>query len=92
MSYSYKRPTRTMTPRHGWPVGLGISKEQRDIIRTSLSRAELENLPASERVEILMRNKEAEARRTDAFWNAVSGFATVAVPLATFLGFKAFSK
>ena len=88
MSYSYKQATRTMTPRHGWPVGLGISKEQRDVIRRSLTPDELQSLPASERVEILMRNKEAEARRRDAFWNAVSGFATVAVPLATFLGFK----
>lgn len=71
---------------------LGLNKQQEKSLVTSITDEDLRSLPTDKRIDVLLRHKEIQAQRTNAFWNAVSGFASVVVPLATFLGISAFRK
>ena len=52
----------------------------------TVSPEEMRALTPSERMDFLLRHREAKATETSAKWDAVSAFATAIIPLAAFLG------
>lgn len=50
----------------------------------------LKQLDAATKVDLLLRHAEFEARKKEAFWNALQAFATAALPIAAFLGITTF--
>lgn len=64
---------------------LGVTKEQQKIL-LNIPTAELENLPAEERLGLVLRRQEVKATESSARWDALATFVSVAVPIAAFLG------
>lgn len=46
----------------------------------------ISSLSPETRLDLALRYGELQARRREAFWNALQAFATAAIPLAAFLG------
>ena len=66
--------------------GLGsVSKEQESAL-LDISPDELRKLPLDRRVELAFQHFDHKARKTEAFWGAVEGFATGMIPILAFLG------
>jgi len=47
---------------------------------------EMRALPVDRRLEIVLQHAEYQARKKEAFWNAVQAFATGALPILAFFG------
>lgn len=66
-------------------IPLGVTKEQQKIL-LDIPPAELKNLPAEERLSLVLRRQEVKAAESAARWDAISSAIAVAVPIAAFLG------
>lgn len=64
---------------------LGMTREQQKIL-IDIPPTELKNLPAEERLSLVLRRQEVKASESAARWDAISSFVAVAVPIAAFLG------
>ena len=67
---------------------LGWTPEERAAL--AVSADELRALPPAARAELWMRKRELDFQRRAAWWSAIAAIGTIAVPLATFLGLRAF--
>ena len=68
-----------------------LTKDQRAAL-VDVSPAELRSLPTSERVSLAYQHAEYKARKQEAFWTAVQGFAIGAIPVITFFGLSTWIK
>ena len=50
--------------------------------------SELANLPVQDRLALAYQHIDAKARKSEAFWNAVQGFAMGAIPVISFFGLQ----
>jgi hypothetical protein len=66
-------------------LALGVTKEQQQVLIDSPS-AELKNLPAEERLGLVLRRQEVKAAESAARWDAISTAVVVGAPIAAFLG------
>lgn len=69
----------------------GFTPEQRKAL-LNVSPEEIRALPVDRRIEVAFMHLERETRKREAFWTAVEGFATAAIPIMAFLGFTRLSK
>ena len=67
------------------PLPLGVTKEQQKIL-LDIPPEELKNLPAEERLSLVLRRQEVKAAESAARWSALSTAVIVAVPIAALLG------
>jgi hypothetical protein len=51
-----------------------------------LSPEELRSLDVDRRMELVIQHRDLAVRRREAFWNAVTAFATGAIPIMAFFG------
>lgn len=70
---------------------LGVTKEQQKVL-IAIPEAQLKNLSAEERLNLVLRRQEVKAVESSARWNAISTAITVAVPIAAFFGISWVSK
>jgi hypothetical protein len=52
----------------------------------------LRKLDADRRIELALQHADLEARRKEAFWNAVSSAVTIALPLLAFFGIERWTR
>jgi len=64
---------------------LGVTREQQEVL-IAIPEAQLKNLSAEERLNLVLRRQEVKATESSARWDAISTFVTVAVPIAAFFG------
>ncbi len=64
---------------------LGVTKEQQKIL-IDIPAAQLKNLPAEERLRLVLRRQEVKAAESSARWDAISSFVAIAAPIAAVLG------
>jgi hypothetical protein len=62
-----------------------LSAEQEDALLAATPE-EIKALPVEQRLELAFRHREVELQKRSQFWEAVSTFATAALPIATFFG------
>ena len=70
---------------HRTHSALGVTKEQQRIL-IDIPEEELRKLPTEERLALVLRRQEVKAAESAARWDAISSFATIAIPLAAFFG------
>jgi hypothetical protein len=63
-----------------------LSPEQREALH--VPPEELTKLSSQEKIDYNLRYHEIKATKREAFWNAVSAFATAGIPLLVFFGFS----
>lgn len=68
-----------------------ISPEQAEALY-SASPDDLRKLDADRRIELALQHADLEARRKEAFWNAVSSAVTIALPLLAFFGIERWTR
>ena len=68
-----------------------LSREQEDAL-TSVTPGDIKSLDVPTRLSLALQHAELEARKKEAFWNAVQAFATGALPILTFFGLAKFMK
>ena len=72
--------------------GLGaFSKEQEEAL-FDITPKEIRTLPLDRKLELAYQHLDTEARKKEAFWTAVEGFATGMIPLLAFLGITKLTK
>jgi hypothetical protein len=69
----------------------GFTPEQIKAL-TAIEPASIRELPVDRRVELALLHSENEARKKEAFWNAVQAFATGALPILAFFGITRWGK
>ncbi len=67
-----------------------LDKEQEKALYVEPS--ELAKLDSQTRVDLLLRQDDIEARRTEAFWNAVSSAVAIALPVMAFFGIERWTR
>lgn len=71
---------------------LGQLTEEQHGALVDITPDELHQLPVEDRVRLALRHREVELQKKSGFWDALSSFATAAIPLATFLGIESIRK
>jgi hypothetical protein len=72
-------------------LGASFTEEQQEAL-LDISPAELRSLPLERKVELAFQHFDTEARKREAFWNAVQGFASGMIPILAFLGVSQLGK
>ena len=72
--------------------GLGTFTKEQEEALFDISPAEIRSLPLDRRVELAYQHLDNDARKKEAFWTAVEGFATGMIPLLAFLGITKLTK
>ena len=67
-------------------TALGVTRDQQKFLLESVSEEELLELPAEERLRLVLRRQEVKASESSARWGALATFVSVAVPIAAFMG------
>jgi hypothetical protein len=65
---------------------LGVTRDQQKILLESVTEDELRELPAEERLRLVLRRQEAKAAESGARWGALATFVSIAVPVTAFFG------
>lgn len=67
-------------------TGLGsFTKEQEEAL-LDISPDELRAMPLDRKVELAFQHFDYKARKREAFWSAIEGFATGMIPILAFMG------
>lgn len=76
---------------HRTHSALGVTKEQQKAL-IAIPAEELQKLPASERLQLVLRRQEVKAAESSARWSAIATAVPLAATLAAFLGLSWVSK
>ena len=66
-------------------IKTGLTQEQLDAL-LDLDPTEIRKIGVDRRLELALQHAEHKAREKEAFWTAVTGFATGALPILAFFG------
>lgn len=64
---------------------LGVTRAQQELL-IDIPDIDLRNMPAEERLALVLRRQEVKAAESSARWDALATFVSVAVPLTAFFG------
>ena len=71
--------------------GIALTEEHIKAL-TEVEPADIRALPVDRRVELALQHAENEARKKEAFWNAIQAVATGALPILAFFGITRWGK
>lgn len=72
--------------------GIGSFTPEQEKALLDISPDRLRALPLDRKVELAFQHFDYKARKQEAFWSAVEGFATGMIPILAFLGIAKFGK
>ncbi len=68
------------------PTGLGALDPEQTKALYDVKPKEIRELDPQTRIELAFQHADYKARKKEAFWNAVQGFATGIIPILAFFG------